>query len=351
MANYQAKTVAAARRYGLDPHVFKRQIKQESGFNPGAVSPAGAIGIAQIMPATAAGWGVDPHDPDASLDAAAKNMASYIKKYGGMKNALIAYNAGPGAIGKKLPAETINYINTILGNSKGASSSGSKATGSRTVLGTKVDKGSTGSVTAAREVPDPQAAALMALSSGADPTKPLPKVGSGPLASAAYLLSSGQATKTEPTKYTNGKDASVTVTSRTVATGGGAASRIIKGIKPGVPVAHETSEGGEHETMGLPGYPAHDFMAPSGSAAVAPISGKVVRLSGHDPAAGPTNGPHGPLGFSIYIQGDDGHSYFLTHLGSRTVKVGQKLKAGQKIGTVADYAKYGTPSHIHMGVR
>jgi murein DD-endopeptidase MepM/ murein hydrolase activator NlpD len=102
--------------------------------------------------------------------------------------------------------------------------------------------------------------------------------------------------------------------------------------------------------MGLAGYPAHDFFAPSGSEVVAPIGGKVIRLSGHDPKQGPTEGPHGPLGWSVYIKGNDGKTYFLTHMGSRSVKVGEKVKAGVPIGTVADYAAYGTPSHIHMGV-
>jgi murein DD-endopeptidase MepM/ murein hydrolase activator NlpD len=120
--------------------------------------------------------------------------------------------------------------------------------------------------------------------------------------------------------------------------------------RPGTPVAHLTSEGGAHQTDGLPGYPAHDYFAPSGSAAVAPVTGKVIRLSGHDPAQGPTQGPHGPLGWSVYIQGSDGRTYFMTHMGSRNVKVGQTVRQGQQIGTVADYAKYGTPSHIHLGV-
>ncbi len=116
------------------------------------------------------------------------------------------------------------------------------------------------------------------------------------------------------------------------------------------PVAHMTSEGGEHPTAGLGGYPARDYFARPGTAAVAPVNGKVVRLSGHDPSQGPTQGPHGPLGYSVYIQGDDGHTYFLTHMGSRNVKPGQRVRSGQKIGTVANYDKYGTPSHIHMGV-
>ena len=80
MANYESLARRYARKYGLDPNVFVRQIRQESGFNPHARSPAGATGIAQIMPATAKGWGINPNDPKASLTAAAKNMASYVKK-------------------------------------------------------------------------------------------------------------------------------------------------------------------------------------------------------------------------------------------------------------------------------
>lgn len=131
-----------------------------------------------------------------------------------------------------------------------------------------------------------------------------------------------------------------------------AAAGISPHAKPGDPVvSSRQSEGGLHQTDGLPGYPAHDYFAPAGTHAVAPVSGKVVKLSGHDPAQGPTNGPHGPLGWSVYIQGSDGKTYFLTHLGSRTnVKVGQTVKQGQIIGTVANYDKYGTPSHIHEGV-
>jgi hypothetical protein len=118
MPDYRAMTRDAARRYGLDPGVFMRQIQQESGFNPTVRSPAGAVGIAQIMPATARGWGVNPLDPEASLNAAAKNMASYVKRYGGIENALRAYNAGPGAIqASKGYAETNNYVKTILGGS------------------------------------------------------------------------------------------------------------------------------------------------------------------------------------------------------------------------------------------
>jgi hypothetical protein len=128
--NYREIARQKAVRYGLLPEVFERQIQAESNFDPNAGSSAGAIGIAQIMPDTARGWGVNPRDPVAALDAAAKNMAAYVKTYGGStkdpvkmrsayESALRAYNAGPGAIDKsKGYAETNEYVNKIIGPSK-----------------------------------------------------------------------------------------------------------------------------------------------------------------------------------------------------------------------------------------
>src|SRR5215471_14488540 len=112
----------AANRAGIDPDIFLKQIQQESGFNPGARSPAGAIGVAQFMPDTARGLGVDPTDPYASLNGAAQLMASNLQKYGGdYAKALAAYNAGPGNVDKYggVPPfeETQRYVNTILGGS------------------------------------------------------------------------------------------------------------------------------------------------------------------------------------------------------------------------------------------
>lgn len=115
MANWQQVARRAARRYGLDPNVFARQINQESGFNPAARSPAGALGIAQFMPGTARSVGVNPLNPRQALYGAARLMAGYVRRYGSYRNALIAYNAGPGAVGRgSLPAETRNYIASIL---------------------------------------------------------------------------------------------------------------------------------------------------------------------------------------------------------------------------------------------
>ena len=111
---------------GIDPDIFERQINQESGFNPDAVSSVGAIGIAQIMPGTASAWNVDPHDPIASLQAAANAMVRYYNAYHSYPMALAAYNAGTGALNTAIancglnwetcvPIETQGYIASIMG--------------------------------------------------------------------------------------------------------------------------------------------------------------------------------------------------------------------------------------------
>ncbi len=115
-----------ASRAGIPANLFVRQINEESGFNPYAVSWAGAIGIAQFMPATAASLGINPRDPVASLRAAASLMANYDWTYHDYSKALAAYNAGPGTVqyairygGSNwfvyLPQETQTYIEIIMG--------------------------------------------------------------------------------------------------------------------------------------------------------------------------------------------------------------------------------------------
>jgi murein DD-endopeptidase MepM/ murein hydrolase activator NlpD len=119
----------------------------------------------------------------------------------------------------------------------------------------------------------------------------------------------------------------------------------------GSPVPGQRPVKSTHQTAGLPGFPAVDYFAPSGSPCVAPVTGVVTKTSGHDPANGPVNGPHGPFGWSVYIRGTDGRTYFLTHMGSRSVHEGDNVRQGQKIGTVGNYARWGGTDHIHQGVK
>ncbi len=120
IALYGSMADQAARRHGLDPALFRGLVRAESGWNARAGSPAGAQGLAQLMPATARGLGVtNIHDPQQNLDAGAKYLAAQMKAFGGdVRKALAAYNAGPGAVSKYggIPPfrETQAYVPKVL---------------------------------------------------------------------------------------------------------------------------------------------------------------------------------------------------------------------------------------------
>ena len=109
---------AAADKYGLPRLLVRSVMAAESGFQLDAVSPKGAIGLMQLMPATAQDLGVDPHDPAQNVDAGVRYLRDLLNRYdGGLWRALAAYNAGPGAVDKYhwVPPyqETINYVSRI----------------------------------------------------------------------------------------------------------------------------------------------------------------------------------------------------------------------------------------------
>lgn len=309
----------ASSKYGIPANVLLGLIQIESGGREGLTSSAGASGLTQFVPGTAKSYGVNtaPGHAASQIDGAAK----YLKALGfgsDPTKALASYNAGPGNYRAGL-----GYASNVLAAAK---QYGTIKTPSVSPLSSpKIPKAG------AATVPANTAARGQAIRDFLFSKQ-------DPLTFAANLKAAGPAT------------VSVAAPAAPKATTTMPSVKVSGSAKLGDPVVGGTGIGGLHPTAGLAGYPAHDYFAPSGSEAVAPISGTVIRLSGHDPAQGPVEGPHGPLGWSVYIKGSDGRTYFLTHLGSRTVTVGERLKAGQKIGTVADYAKYGTPSHVHMGV-
>lgn len=122
--------VSLAEQDAFDAHIspiyFVRQINQESGFNPNAVSVTNAQGIAQFEPGTAAGLGINPLDPAQALRGAAQLMFRYSQKYGGYAKALAAYNAGSANLLNAVnacganwlsctPAQTRDYVHRIMG--------------------------------------------------------------------------------------------------------------------------------------------------------------------------------------------------------------------------------------------
>lgn len=110
----------AARKYELPEKLIESVIRAESNFQPDAVSPAGAQGLMQLMPATARELGVsDPFDVQQNIDGGAKYLRQMLDRFGGnLKLALAAYNAGPGTVARydgDVPyRETRNYVRRVL---------------------------------------------------------------------------------------------------------------------------------------------------------------------------------------------------------------------------------------------
>ena len=113
---WAAAVDAAAARHGVDGRLLAALVWTESGFRPEAVSSAGALGLAQLMPDTARGLGVDPRDPLDNLDGGARYLRRQLEAYGRVDLALAAYNAGPGRVQTRIPqiTETRLYVRRVL---------------------------------------------------------------------------------------------------------------------------------------------------------------------------------------------------------------------------------------------
>jgi soluble lytic murein transglycosylase-like protein len=118
---YNTLIEAAAQRNGVEPALLHGLIQQESGFDASAQSGAGATGLTQLMPGTAASMGVaNPLDPGESIEGGARYLGQLMRQFGGNQTeALAAYNAGPGAVeqygGVPPYAETQSYVSKVLG--------------------------------------------------------------------------------------------------------------------------------------------------------------------------------------------------------------------------------------------
>lgn len=142
---YVADVNAAAAKTGLPAAVVAAQINDESGFQPGVSSGAGAEGIAQFLPSTFASYGTgSPFNVTDAFNAYANYMSALLKQFGGnISDALAAYNAGPGDL-----AAGRGYASTILGNSGTNATHATTSTNPASGAGTAANRGSSGTGTA-----------------------------------------------------------------------------------------------------------------------------------------------------------------------------------------------------------
>ena len=120
MSQWTPHILRLEQQYHLPPGLLGAMMRAESGGDPNARSPVGAIGLMQLMPGTAAGLGVDPYNPVQNLEGGAKYIRQQLDRFGNnVQYAIAAYNAGPGAVQKYggIPpyAETKQYVNRVTG--------------------------------------------------------------------------------------------------------------------------------------------------------------------------------------------------------------------------------------------
>lgn len=118
-AAYETLLNGVAAQFGIPASLVKAVVKAESGFDPNAVSHAGARGLMQLMPATGRALGVtDPFDPEQNVRAGVRYLSEQISRFGTVDLGLAAYNAGPGAVSSfgGIPPyrETQNYVARVL---------------------------------------------------------------------------------------------------------------------------------------------------------------------------------------------------------------------------------------------
>lgn len=113
---WQKEIEASAKKYQVEPALIAAVMEQESGGDPAAESQVGAIGLMQLMPATARSLGIDPIDPVQNIDGGAHYLQEQLQAFGSVEAALAAYNAGPGNVENrswvKIP-ETIEYVQNV----------------------------------------------------------------------------------------------------------------------------------------------------------------------------------------------------------------------------------------------
>jgi murein DD-endopeptidase MepM/ murein hydrolase activator NlpD len=322
-AKYGKLADRLARKYGVDPRLFRRLITQESGWNPGAVSGAGARGLTQVVPK----WhpSANLSTPAGQLEYGAKHLGSLLKKYGNAKDALSVYNSGrPWAQGQGI-SETRNYVNKILGGygGPGTSSAPGAAPGVPPALGA------------------PGAEDVQQVAGSLDARRLMMLLRNQRGRSLRGMMPA-PGFEREVAKVVEAAlpRAQVHAAGVNVGSQAAGAAQTLSGVAGGLTMGGGP---GAHHSRALGNWQsddAYDLMGKAGQAVYAPIAGKVVKISGQP------GGKPGFAGYGITVRTPQGDLFF-KHLGSKKVKVGQRLKPGQLIGTL-EASTAGGP-HLHLG--
>jgi biotin carboxyl carrier protein len=322
-AKYGKLADRLARKYGVDPRLFRRLITAESGWNPNAVSGAGARGLTQVVPK----WHPKANlsTPKGQLEYGAKHLGSLLKKYGNPRDALSVYNSGrPWAQGQGI-SETRNYVAKILGGYGGP--------------GTSSAPGAAPGVPPAPGAPGAEDIQQVA---GSLDAKRLMMLLRNQRGRSLRGLMPAPGFEREVAKVVEAAlpRAQVHAAGVNVGTQAAGAAQTITGVPGGLTMGGGP---GAHHSRALGNWQsddAYDLMGKAGQAVYAPIAGTVVKISGQP------GGKPGFAGYGITVRTPQGDLFF-KHLGSKKVKVGQKLKPGMLIGTL-DASTAGGP-HLHLG--
>jgi biotin carboxyl carrier protein len=322
-AKYGKLADRLARKYGVDPRLFRRLITQESGWNPNAVSGAGARGLTQVVPK----WhpSANLSTPKGQLEYGAKHLGSLLKKYGNPRDALSVYNSGrPWAQGQGI-SETRNYVAKILGGYGGP--------------GTSSAPGAAPGVPPAPGAPGAEDVQQVAGSLDARRLMMLLRNQRG---RSLRGLMPAPGFEREVAKVVEAAlpRAQVHAAGVNVGSRAAGAAQTITGVPGGLTMGGGP---GAHHSRALGNWQsddAYDLMGKAGQAVYAPVAGTVVKISGKP------GGRPGFAGYGITVRTPQGDLFF-KHLGSKKVKVGQKLKPGMLIGTL-DASTAGGP-HLHLG--
>lgn len=320
------------------------------------VSSAGARGWLQFMPSSRAvaikKYGVDPwRSPEEAVHAAALHLRGKING----KTGLEGYNPGMASYPDYILGQRVGATHEASG-SGGTPRQSSGGAASPAVPGMPAfDVVDSAAPTVQQPVvqqsmlPQPAVSAAPVMPAGYQPVASQ----GGPLPQQATAEDPLDALPTDAGVLGGGAEfelPDVSLSGESPASGGATTPGArVKGAVRGSPVPGQKPQRTTHDTDGLPGYPAYDYMAPAGKSVVAPVGGKVIRISGKDPKAG--GAPGGALGYSVYLRGDDGKTYFLTHIDRVRPKVGARVRQGQKIAVVANGPSSWSTPHVHMGVK